>query len=188
MLLLAAAAFLAAAAGSVTFALTANGIPSLRACSAPVARWLQLAGSCRTNVQPVAYSSVAVHGAAGPQGIAGPRGERGKQGPQGPQGDIGPPGPQGVPGPAGISGRGVAANTGTIEPGATLTLAAVCTTGKSVLSGGYDVGAPTGVVVSQSAPLETTGSTQQGWQVTATNGTTGVTSLDVWAICAHVAG
>jgi Collagen triple helix repeat (20 copies) len=109
-------------------------------------------------------------GATGPQGAdstvpgpQGPQGERGPTGPQGtastipgPQGATGPQGPQGERGPAGPIGALGEAETVNVStstfPAEGAELTAQCSTGQSILSGGFEIDGTGSVEVRASYP------------------------------------
>jgi hypothetical protein len=74
-----------------------------------------------------------------------------------------------------------------VPTGSALGALARCPAGKIVLSGGYDVGLPTGVDVRQDKPMD---APAEGWEVTIENdsGSTQHLQIVAFALCANVAG
>jgi collagen triple helix repeat protein len=155
---------------------------------------------CPLNAHVISWNQQGPQGVPGP---AGPQGQQGDAGPQGPQGLQGEPGPQGVPGPAGqtgpqgpagssgVSGYEIIRVTGPVGTGHQVTesLAATCSAGKKVLSGGgFPVidsgssGVVEEVVLHSSVPLN-----DNAWAIQAVNpNTDGTTTwhLVAYAVCA----
>jgi hypothetical protein len=139
-------------------------------------------------------------GARGPQGVQGPAGQTGPQGPQGPAGSGGVPGPKGDPGamgaqgPAGIQGQkgdkgdtgppGVSGYEVKTGGGAFGSDSKTCENDKVAIGGGGVLSGDTdGVVLTQSAPIDTDGT---GWRVSAvdTNGGSNNWQVTAWVVCA----
>ena len=114
------------------------------------------------------------------------RARRALRGARGPRGFAGDPGPQGAAGPAGVAGAPglanveVVRNTNSTNANTTLTLDAVCPTGKRVISGGFNGAAGTDVLANY-APNTTT------WRVVYDAQPTAGLLAESFAVCATVA-
>ena len=152
---------------------------------------------CAAGDTKYTWRGAGASGLAGPQGDRGARGQQGlagAAGPSGPSGAAGPSGPSGAAGPtgpAGVLGVYTVTNSGTLYPqGDFRSLTASCTTGDTVLSGGFAMTGNPGdawissVKVSSNAP--TAGG--DGWSVTVVNNTPFMVAVpvEVTAICAPI--
>jgi hypothetical protein len=120
-----------------------------------------------------------------PRGARGPAGPRGAQGPAGPAGPAGAAGGQGPAGPVNLT---YAFNSGPVGAGSSLTLAAVCPAGMVVTGGGAftDAVSTTDVNIADSDwGSSTTGGPPDEWFATVNNGSAGLISMEVDAICTH---
>jgi hypothetical protein len=165
---------LAAVAAISTFAAVAQAaIPAsngtIRACYKNNNGDLRVVDSesCKNNETALTWNQTGVAGPAGPAGPTGPAGEAG---------------PAGAAGPAGISGYEVVqySENDVLPVNGLATRQANCSTGKTVISGGY-------VVPSEldTAPMSRPTEDHTGWVVTFhSNGGSGAVS--VYAICAIV--
>ena len=123
---------------------------------------------------------------AGASGPAGPQGDRGRQGLAGPSGSAGPTGPAGVLGVYTVTNSGTLYSSGGISS----SLTASCTTGDTVLSGGFAMTGSSGdawissIKIASNAP--TAGA--DGWSVTVVNNTSFMVGVPVTvtAICAPI--
>lgn len=132
-------------------------------------------------------------GLPGADGATGPTGATGPQGPPGPRGEQGPAGPPGPAGPAGLAGPGgppqtsVHAAAGTIQPGATQSLVALCGEGESATGGSVTVtaGPAAGLVLEGQGPQPDSGGVSpNSWAASASNGGAKSVSWAVRVVCA----
>lgn len=126
-------------------------------------------------------------GAQGPQGPAGPAGQPGPAGPRGEQGPPGPAGPEGPPGQGGESVTSVHSAVGTIQPGATQSLVALCGEGEHATGGSVTVtaGSAEGFVLEGQGPQPDSGGVPpSSWAASATNGDRKSVSWAVRVVCA----
>jgi len=119
-----------------------------------------------------------------PRGARGPAGPRGLAGAQGAAGPAGAPGGQGPAGPVNLT---YVFNSGPVGAGSSLTLAAICPAGMVVTGGGAftDAATTTAVNVANSDWDTSTGAVPDEWFATVNNGSAGLITMEVDAICTH---
>jgi hypothetical protein len=130
---------------------------------------------------PGADGAVGPQGPPGPAGTAGPAGARGAQGPAGAQGLEGPPG-QG-----GAAVTSVRSASGTIAPGQTQSLVALCDEGLQATGGSVTVTAGSAaafVLDGQGPQPDTDGVSPNSWAASASNGDKKSISWAVRVVCA----
>lgn len=130
---------------------------------------------------PGADGAVGPQGPPGPAGLPGPAGARGAQGPAGAQGLEGPPG-QG-----GAAVTSVRSASGTIAPGQTQSLVALCDEGQQATGGSVTVTAGSAaafVLDGQGPQPDTDGVSPNSWAASASNGDKKSISWAVRVVCA----
>jgi hypothetical protein len=121
-------------------------------------------------------------GATGAQGDKGDTGATGATGPTGPNGDTGATGPQG---PGGLSGYEEVIHQVFVLPGAFATVSVMCSAGKRVLGGGYDIETPDDLKVFSSEPALNGNIINNGWSVIVKNtSSANIRQVTVSAVCA----
>lgn len=129
-------------------------------------------------------------GAPGPAGPPGPTGPSGPAGPPGPRGAQGPAGPQGPEGPAGAGGATVTrvrSASGTIAPGQTQSLVALCDEGDHATGGSVTLTAGSAaafVLEGQGPQPDTEGVSPNSWAASASNPDRKPVSWAVRVVCA----
>lgn len=126
-------------------------------------------------------------GAPGPAGAVGPAGPPGPAGVRGERGPPGPPGPTGPAGQNGSPGTSVHSATGTIQPGATQSLVALCDEGEHATGGSVAVtsGPADGLVLEGEGPQPDSGGVPpNSWVASASSEGAKPISWAVRVVCA----
>ena len=124
-------------------------------------------------------------GATGATGPTGPTGPSGATGPVGPTGATGANGATGATGPGGLSGYEQVIHQVFLTPGQFVTVTVLCSAGKKVLGGGFDIETPDDVKVFTSEPALNGNLINNGWSVFAHNASSvNIRQVTALAICA----
>jgi hypothetical protein len=107
----------------------------------------------------------------------------GPPGPGGPKGEKGDKGDPGVAGPPGVSGRQVVQAVSVISSPPVKSASVACPAGKVAMGGGGQINGASGVALTNSLPLGTTGWQAGGAEVSPTTTNWAVT---VFVVCANV--